>query len=597
MQPRPLILVGAGLNGQAGVVLDLVRHDPCWEPIGFLDGRPDLAGTRVDGLPVLGSTDDIESLELPDADFHVSIGDNAARGALFHRLESIGREVVTLIHPTAIVSERATIGRGCYVGPGAIVNAGAIVGNAVLINSGVILEHDARVGDAVHLAPGTATGGRVTIEQQAFVGIGSVVLPDVTIGEGVFVGAGSTVVRSVEPNVTVMGYAARKRNIYEARRPDVDRLQVTRPSLPDHASFEPAFDQIHASGMVSNFAHYNRELEREIELRLSVDHALTFPNATSALMLVLRVLGLSGEVLVPSFTFAATGHAALWNELTPIFVDIDPHTLTIDCDDLERKITDRTSAILAVHTFGNPCDTTRLASIAARHDLRLVYDAAHALGSLVGERAVGSFGDAEIFSLSGTKVVTCGEGALLTSRDEALIAELRRGRNYGAGADYDCTLLGLNGKMSEYHAAIALESLRSLERFIAARNEVALRYRERLGPIPGLRFQELPEGHRSTYKDMALLIDAEAFGVDRDTLLGRLNERGIYPKRYFDPPLHRMRLYRERELAGEGLPVTERVASQVLSLPIYSHMEPEAIERVCDAIREARPTANLVAVR
>ena len=225
-----------------------------------------------------------------------------------------------------------------------------------------------------------------------------------------------------------------------------------------------------------------------------------------------------------------------------------------------------------------------LEDIAQKHHLKLIFDSAHALGSVYKEQPVGGFGDVECFSLSGTKVITSAEGGIATSNDQEFMAAMDLGRNYGAGSDYNCQHFGLNGKMSEFHAAIAIESLLLMSDLVQARNEFAALYRERLADIPGIRFQVIPEGHLSTFKDFAIIVDQEAFGMDREELFARLQAERIFCKRYFHPPLHRMAAYQTVDYRAENLENTNRVSDNILCLPIYSHMNPDTIEKIAFAI-------------
>ena len=586
---KRIVIIGARLDGHAGVVLNTLEVINKYELVGFIDNTPELHNKLVNGVPVIGSTDDLDSLEIKAEYAHIAIGDNVARGKLFRLLKQRGLNVLTIINPTATISNQAKIGEGCFIGPHAVVNNGVVIGSACIINTGAIVEHDNKIGYAVHLAPGTKTAGRVRIDDFAFVGIGATILPDINIGSGAMIGAGSTVVKDIPPKTTVFGYAARKysKNIYFDAKSDVDvaeKIYVAQPTLPDYPLLDIKFRDIAKSLILSNFAKYSNELEMAIENKLSVKKALTLPNATSALMLTIKALDLTGEVILPSFTFSATGHAVVWNGITPVFADIDSFTFNIDPEDVERKITDKTSAILAVHVFGNPADIERLDIIAKKYNLKLIFDSAHALGSKYNSKSIGVFGDVECFSLSGTKVITSAEGGIVTSNNEKFMQKMQLGRNYGADSDYDCEYIGLNGKMSEFHAAIALESLSLLDKFVYKRNKLANLYKKRLGEISGISFQHIPDNCISTFKDFAIIVDRDVFGMERDELIKYLNEEGIFPKKYFYPPLHCMKAYKNIEHRAENLVNTEFLANNIVCLPIYSHMNIDTLEKICYAI-------------
>jgi dTDP-4-amino-4,6-dideoxygalactose transaminase len=252
----------------------------------------------------------------------------------------------------------------------------------------------------------------------------------------------------------------------------------------------------------------------------------------------------------------------------------------------------RTSAILATHTYGNPCDVEGLQAVAGANGLRLFFDAAHAFGSRRAGVAVGGFGDAEVFSLSPTKVLTAGEGGIIATNDDVIAHRCRIGRDYGNPGDYDCRFVGLNARMSEIHAAFALRSLETLEERIARRNELARLYRAALHTIPGIGFAEVAPEDRSTYKDFAVLVDPEAFGSDASWLATALGAERIETRRYFSPPVHRMRAYRDLPPA-RPLPNTELASERVLCLPMWSDMTGDQVERVALAIERIKAAAPM----
>jgi len=302
-------------------------------------------------------------------------------------------------------------------------------------------------------------------------------------------------------------------------------------------------------------------------------------------MLVLRCLDLRGEIILPSFTFFATGHAAVWNGLQPVFADCDPHSWTIDVADTENKITAETRAILAVHLYGNPCEVDLLERIAKKHELKLIFDAAHAFGSLRHGRPVGKFGDAEVFSLSPTKLLVAGEGGLVTTDDAVLARRLRAGRNYGDLGAYDPELIGLNARMSEFNAALGLAGLDLLDSKVARRNQIAEMYTNLLFGMPGLSFQQIDASNRSSFKDYSVCINAGSFGLSRDQIAEALLAENIETKRYFYPPLHQQMLYRQYyDRESDGLRNTAFISSGILSLPIYESLPDESIEKIALAI-------------
>jgi dTDP-4-amino-4,6-dideoxygalactose transaminase len=363
---------------------------------------------------------------------------------------------------------------------------------------------------------------------------------------------------------------------------DLPDLPLTKPSVPDPDRLASDIAVILASGVLTN-GPYVQQLERAAAERLGVRHCVAVSSCTAGLMLVLRAADLSGDVVVPSFTFAATAHAVAWNGLRPVFADVDEETMTLAPGAVERSLGVRTSAILATHVYGTPCDVEGLADLASSHGIRLFFDAAHAFGSLHHGVPVGAFGDAEVFSLSPTKLLVAGEGGIISTNDDLLAERCRIGRDYANPGDYDCQFVGLNARMSEMHAATALATLDSLEDRVLYRNALAARYRERLGQVPGIGFAGVREGDRSTFKDFTITVEADDFGVDASGLAGGLEAVGVQTRRYYDPPVHAMRAYRSLGVRGR-LPVTETFAPKVLSLPMWSEMPRGAVDRVADSI-------------
>jgi dTDP-4-amino-4,6-dideoxygalactose transaminase len=301
-------------------------------------------------------------------------------------------------------------------------------------------------------------------------------------------------------------------------------------------------------------------------------------------MLTMQALDLRGEAILPSFTFFATGHAVLWNGLRPVFADCDANTWNIDPQAVERAITPLTSAIVAVHLYGNPAPIAELEWIAQKHGLKLIFDAAHGFGSSYRGQAVGRFGDAEVFSLSPTKLLVAGEGGLICTNDAILAHRLRAGRNYGDLGSYNPMLLGLNARMTEFNAALALAGLDLVSAKVVRHNQLAALYTAELEGVPGIGFQQIPQGHVSSYKDYSVRVDPGAFGSTRDELAAALLKENIETKKYFYPPLHQQMLY--HPFANRGpLPSTELVADGILSLPVYESLPSETVRQVAAAIR------------
>jgi len=361
-------------------------------------------------------------------------------------------------------------------------------------------------------------------------------------------------------------------------------VPMVRPTVPEPDEWLDRCARMLASGQITNGAAV-RELEQAVARSLGVAECVAVSSCTSGLMLVERCLDLRGRVIVPSFTFFATAHSLLWNGLEPVLVDCDPHTWNIDPACVRRAL-DRlpgVSAILAVHVFGNPAATEELEQIAREAGVRLIFDAAHGFGAWRSGRPVGGFGDAEVFSLSPTKLLVAGEGGLITTRDPDLARRLRAARNYGDAGDYDCRFLGLNARLTEFQAGLALGSLPLVAHGLERRSALAACYESWLDSQPGITLQRSSPDDRSARKDFSLVIDPVRFGVSRRVLQDALTQENIQTRRYFDPPLHRQRLYRRfRRPEVDRLENSEALSRGVLSLPIYPLLSD------CDAGRIAR---------
>jgi dTDP-4-amino-4,6-dideoxygalactose transaminase len=364
------------------------------------------------------------------------------------------------------------------------------------------------------------------------------------------------------------------------------RIPLAKPDLPSLEQIAPQLDGMLQSGRISNFGPYSKALEEQISAFSKVKNALCVSNATTGLTLLLNTLAPGSEVIVPSFTFAATTQALLWNSLVPVFADIDSHSYTLSVESVAATITDKTSAIVAVHTFGNPCKIEGLKSIAERCGLRLFYDSAHALGSRHHGAPLGQFGDAEVFSLSATKLVACGEGGAITTNDEDLLEAVIDRRNYGLDKEScDCVSVGANGKITEFSSILGLWSLSSLNERVQRRNRIAQSYINGLRGLPGLQFQKIQDEDTSSFKDFTVRIDADQFGLGRDRVRQLLAEAGIETRAYFSPSLHRTSLFATSATEYMHLETTDLVARSILSLPIYGEFRDRdqdyVIETLC----------------
>jgi dTDP-4-amino-4,6-dideoxygalactose transaminase len=369
-----------------------------------------------------------------------------------------------------------------------------------------------------------------------------------------------------------------------------DGLPFVRPPAPPLAGVVARLTPSYERGALTN-GPLVRELETRVAERLGVRHVVATASCTSGLLLVLRALELRSAVVLPSFTFSASAHAVAWNGLEPRFADCRADTFQLDPDDASGRLAGA-GAILATHVFGSPADVDRLAAIAHAAGVPLVYDAAHGFGATHGGRPLGSFGAAEVFSLSPTKPLIAGEGGLVATNDEVIARSVQIGRDYGNPGNYDTQFVGLNARMSELHAAVALESLDSLDDHLATRRTLAARYRSELAGVGGVALQAVASEDASTFKDLTIVVEPDVFGLERDDLAAALRAEGIDTRCYFSPPVHRQRAY--ADVRTDALPVTDRVAARVLSLPLYPAMSVGDVDRVASVIGSLHEHADAV---
>jgi dTDP-4-amino-4,6-dideoxygalactose transaminase len=349
---------------------------------------------------------------------------------------------------------------------------------------------------------------------------------------------------------------------------------------------QPSWDR----GMLTN-GPLVRALEEQTADLLGVEHVVAVSSCTTGLMLALQAVSSPGEVILPSFTFSASAHAVAWNGSAPRFCECDPRSFQLDVADAAGRA-GRVDAILATHVFGAPCPVDEVESLATNLGVPVVFDAAHAFGALHSSVPVARFGDASVFSLTPTKPLVAGEGGLVASMRDDVAHHIRLGRDYGNPCDYDTRFAGLNGRMSEMHAAVALASLECFDELQRRRDAIVYTYRASLESVPGVRTQSIAVTNVSTWKDFTIAIDAERFGLERDALRCALTAEGIDTRCYFDPPVHRQRAYAADPLPE--LPVTDRVAASVLSLPIFPSLEADHVARIVEVIATVHERAEEV---
>ena len=362
-------------------------------------------------------------------------------------------------------------------------------------------------------------------------------------------------------------------------------LHVGRPNIGNRQDFEERLADILDRHWLTNGGRYVADFEKRIAEIVGVQHCVAMCNATVALEIAMRALGLTGEVIVPSFTFIGTAHAVKWQGITPVFCDIDRSTYNIDPKAVEELITPRTTGLLPVHVFGRPCDVDALQEIAMRRGLKLLFDSAHAFGCSHRDRMIGGFGHAEVFSFHATKFINSMEGGAVVTNDGELAAKIRLMKNFGF-SNYDQTdYVGTNGKMNEVSAAFGLTNLDSMHDFIDINYRNYQQYVAELASVDGLSLITYDSENKCNYQYIILEIDKERTRVTRDQLVQLLHAEKVLARRYFYPGCHRMEPYRSDDLTGSMLPVTEQVAGQVVALPTGTSVDAEQISAISEVVR------------
>jgi dTDP-4-amino-4,6-dideoxygalactose transaminase len=368
-----------------------------------------------------------------------------------------------------------------------------------------------------------------------------------------------------------------------------EKLHVGRPNIGNRERLMERINDLLDRKWLTNKGPFVQQFEQRIAEILGVKHCVAMCNATIALEIAIRAAGLTGEVIVPSFTFISTAHALQWQEITPVFCDIDPRTHNIDPHRVEEMITPRTTGIIGVHVWGRACGVDELREIAQRRHLKLLFDAAHAFGCSHKGQMIGNYGDAEVFSFHATKFFNTFEGGAVTTNNDELAKKLRLMKNFGFSGQYDDVIYtGTNGKMNEVSAAMGLTGLESLEQFITVNRRNYKHYQHRLADIRGIHLVTYDETEKCNYQYIVVEMDDRVIRLSRDQLVQVLHAENVLARRYFYPACHRMEPYRSYfPHAGLMLPETEKLAQCVLSLPTGTAVGLEEIDKICQIIRIA----------
>ena len=363
------------------------------------------------------------------------------------------------------------------------------------------------------------------------------------------------------------------------------KLYVGRPNIGNRGQLLKRIDSILDSRWLSNDGPLVTEFEQKVANYVGAKHCIATCNATIALEILIRALELRGEVIIPAFTFIATAHALEWQQITPVFCDIEPQQHLLDPARVEQAITSRTTGIIGVHLWGQICDVEALSDLAKRYHLKLLFDAAHAFGSSYKNQKVGNFGNAEVFSFHATKFINTLEGGAVVTNDDTLARKIRLMKNFGFTYWDEVSYVGTNGKMNEISAAMGLTSLESMEDFIGINYENYKQYSQLLTRIPGIRILQYDASETNNYQYIVVEIDDEQTGISRDEMLQVLWEENVIARRYFYPGCHRMEPYFSKyPNSGSTLPITEEKSKRVLVLPTGTAVSSEDITVICNII-------------
>lgn len=360
------------------------------------------------------------------------------------------------------------------------------------------------------------------------------------------------------------------------------KINVTRSSVPSYEEYCEAIKPIFESKWLTNAGPIHNEFNEKVSDYLKCENLSLFTNGHLALCIAIQSLNLQGEVITTPFTFASTTHAIVQNGLTPVFCDINPDNYTIDVDKIEELITEKTSAIIPVHVYGNVCDVEKIDAIAKKYNLKVIYDAAHVFGVEIGDAGIGSFGDISMFSFHATKVFNSIEGGCLTYKDKYLEKTINSLRNFGLTGQESIEYCGTNAKMNEFQAAMGLCNLLHVDTEINKRRAVETNYRKRLQDIPGIKLCPIQENVKRNYAYFPVLFDG--YKYTRDEICQKLASNSIYARKYFYPATNEFECYRGR--FNGDTPIAKEISEKVLTLPMYADLDIEDVDRICDIILE-----------
>ncbi len=364
----------------------------------------------------------------------------------------------------------------------------------------------------------------------------------------------------------------------------MEEIYVTKPVLPPMEEYVEYLKDIWETHNLTNVGKYTKQLMRELMAFMDTNHCLPMVNGHMALEMTLQAMEMQGEVITTPFTFASTTHAIIRNGLTPVFCDIKESDCTIDPDKIESLITDKTVAIVPVHVYGMPCDVEKIEAIAKKHNLKVIYDAAHAFGEKFYGKSVAKYGDACMFSFHATKAFNTIEGGLAIVHNTPTLTKVYQLHNFGIMDEENVEFVGANAKMNEFQAIMGLCNLKHFEENRLKRKKLFDYYRERLSKVKGIKLLEYDEENvELNYTYCPIFVDKDEYGMDRDVLNQLLLEQHIHARKYFYPITSQFNCYKEMNFRGDT-PIAERLSKEVLTLPLYTDLEMDTVKLICDII-------------
>lgn len=575
MSRLEIVVLGAG--GHAKVCIELLKS--MGEHVAYCIGIQDSEDTCL-GIPVLKGDDNLSSLRSEGfSKIFVAIGSNSLRKRLGELAIKQGYSLVNAISPNAYISPSAKIGMGVAVMAGVVINADSSIGDFSIINTSATVDHDCEIGEAVHIAPHATLAGTVVVNDYALLGVGAKVIPNIVIGKSSIIGAGSVVISNIPPHSTAIGVPAVVKGTanLSVRENKVKRIMVAQPKMAGNER-KYVLDCLDTNWISSN-GKYIEAFEQRFAEFCGTKYAIATNNGTTALHLAMVGMGVQAgdEVIIPTVTYIATANAVRYCGGTPVLVDVCADTMNIDPMLIEGKITSKTRGILPVHLYGHPADMKAIKKIADKHGLWIVEDAAESHGAEVRGKKVGALGACATFSFFGNKILTTGEGGMITTDDAALAAKLRlhRGQGMDPNRRYWFSVVGYNYRMTNIQAAIGLAQMEGVEKALNDRAQLAEWYNDALSPLTDkiVLPEQAPWAKHVFWMYNIFLREGDE--NRRDEVMRQLDKMGIETRPVFYP-LHILPPYKELS----SYPVADEWSQRGINLPTHQDLTRADVEHV-----------------